>query len=190
VQYDDINTIGRSVVKKRVCISDLDECYNDDRAARGIDYLELWLMFLNKFSNLPKPLLETKAVACMIHNEFRHFYLSDLKVIFNKIMKAEYGNFYHGAIDAQRILFSFSQYNIDRQVTIVNVTKTVQERARKRVLPLQREEFEKIREELKKTVTNEEELKAAANLRYQREADDKIYNIYLRYLEEEREKIE
>lgn len=114
VNYSEINTIEESVVKRRVTIEDINIIYNDAEMP-AVKYITEWLDFLNRFSNINKHLTETRAVAFMIFKDYKHFYLSDLKIIFEKLMRGEYGPFY-GSVDAQRILIGFMQYKIERDI--------------------------------------------------------------------------
>lgn len=122
VLYDDINTVSQSVLCVRLTISDVDSVYSGDKFSAGVDYIEKWLDFVNRFSNINKPLIETKAVAYMIYNDYRHFHLADLKVLFKNLMIGEYGSFY-GSVDAQRILTAFAQYASARRKAILETEK-------------------------------------------------------------------
>lgn len=115
VNYDEINTIEQSVAKSRMRIADIDVIYADTNRNAAVDYIVKWLDFLNRFSNINKQLTELNSVAYMIYKDYKELYLSDLKIIFEKIMRAEYGPFY-GSVDAQRILYGFMQYNIERRI--------------------------------------------------------------------------
>lgn len=122
VLYDDISTVEKSVAGVRLTIDDVDKVYSSDQFSAGVNYLELWLDFVNRFSNINKPLVETRAVAFMIHNDYKHFHLADLKVIFKNLMIGEYGSFY-GSVDAQRILTAFAQYASARRKAILETEK-------------------------------------------------------------------
>lgn len=115
VNYDEINTIEQSVSKRRMRIADIDVIYVDVQRNAAVDYLVKWLDFLNRFSNINKQLTELNSVAYMIYKDYKDMYLSDLKIIFEKIMRAEYGPFY-GSVDSQRILYGFMQYGIERKI--------------------------------------------------------------------------
>lgn len=117
VNYDEINTIEQSVAKCRMRIADIDVIYADTNRNAAVDYIVKWLDFLNRFSNINKQLTELNSVAYMIYKDYKELYLSDLKIIFEKIMRAEYGPFY-GSVDAQRILYGFMQYNIERRILV------------------------------------------------------------------------
>ena len=113
VMYDDINTIEASISTPRLSIADIFEIYTDGKNHPGIEYLEYWIKYINDISNLPKIITRTRDVAVMIYKDHAHFYLTDLKIVFERIMRGEYGPFY-GAVDTQRILNACLQYSIER----------------------------------------------------------------------------
>jgi len=115
VAYDNINTIEESIAKPRMTIEDINIIYPETEINNSVNYIARWLDFLNKFSNINKQLTELNAVAYMIYKDYKFMYLTDLKIIFEKIMRAEYGPFY-GSVDAQRILYGFMQYNLERSI--------------------------------------------------------------------------
>ena len=117
VNYDEINTLQQSLSKFRMRIEDIHIIYSEGIRNASVDYVVKWLDFLNKFSNINKQLTELNSVAYMIYKDYKDFYLSDLKIIFERIMRAEYGPFY-GSVDAQRILYGFSQYNQERNMLL------------------------------------------------------------------------
>lgn len=104
--YDKIQTIEESVSEERTCIQDL-EVFAPETSIR---YLEEWLEFLNKFSNINKPITAKEPVAQLIFVKYKHLYLSDLKLIFEWLMCGYFGPFY-GSVDAQRIISSFEKYS-------------------------------------------------------------------------------
>lgn len=116
--FEDIETIEDSVNKKRVSLEDITIIYSFKQIHPGVEFLSEWLNFLQRFLNINKQLPEVKAVAFMIYKQYKHLYLTDLKLLFEKIVHAEYGTFY-GSVDSQRILYSFMQYNIQRR-SIIN----------------------------------------------------------------------
>jgi len=115
VTYDDVNTIEQSLSIPRMTIDDIRIIYPEENKNCSVDYLVNWLGFINRLSNINKPLTELDSVAYMIYKDHKMLYLSDLKIIFEKIMKAEYGTFY-GSVDAQRILYAFVQYATERNL--------------------------------------------------------------------------
>jgi hypothetical protein len=117
VSYDDVQTIEQSLSKKRFSLIDMDETYQSLKrvpAPAPVDYLVKWLDFINDFSNINKRLTELTPVAYMIFKSYGHFYLSDLKLLFERLMRAEYGTFYN-SVDAQRILYAFLMYDQERK---------------------------------------------------------------------------
>lgn len=117
VVYEDVRTIIKSVSCVRLSLSDVATLYDNNTRKAGLKYISDWLDFVNRFSNINKPLTEISTVAYMIYIRFNHFYFSDLKIIFEKLMCGEFGSFY-GSVDAQRILTSFTQYDQERKQTI------------------------------------------------------------------------
>lgn len=113
VTFDDISNIEQSLSEDRLSLDDMCVIYPNEKIPASVDYLSKWLDYLNRFSNINKVLTEVKAVAHMISKTYGNLYLSDLKVIFERIMRAEYGVFYN-SVDAQRIMYSFMQYSIER----------------------------------------------------------------------------
>lgn len=116
VNYDDVNDIVQSVSKTRITLNELNDMFVDKENA-AVDYIGRWIDYLNKFSNINNKLTEIKAVSYMIFKSYGNFYLSDLKVLFERIMRAEYGVFYN-SVDAQRILYAFLQYNTERNAQL------------------------------------------------------------------------
>lgn len=120
VVYADVRTVLKSVSSIRLALSDIAVLYDNKTLKAGLKYITDWLDFVNRFSNINKPLVETSTVAYMIYNRFGHFYFSDLKILFEKLMCGEFGNFY-GSVDAQRILTSFSLYDTERKKQIISL---------------------------------------------------------------------
>jgi len=114
VSFENISTIEESVSKPRITIGDLCMIYPDPSGVKNVsvDYIVQWLQFLNRISNINKPLIEIDPVAIMIYNSYKLLYLTDFKILFERILKAEYGVFY-GSVDAQLILRAFVQYTKD-----------------------------------------------------------------------------
>lgn len=154
VVYDDIKTIGKSVMQQRVSIADICAIYNTDKFNAGVDYLEKWLQFVNRFSNINKPLTETRTVAYMIYNEFNGFFFSDLKVLFEKLMRGEYGAFY-GSVDAQRILTAFTQYGAQRIPEVKRMYAQINIAVNKHMEELRQQTIISIRNRLGESATDE-----------------------------------
>jgi len=162
IQYPDIKTIRRSVSQPRVSINDISILYSDDKLKAGIDFCDKWLEFLNRLSNIAKPLTETLAVAVIIFNDYRHFYLSDFKVIFEQIMRSEYGSFY-ASVDAQRILTAFYKYNECRQVEKNIITKQIVALGDKYINPIVEEAYKTIDDSLAGKFPDPDQYRAERN---------------------------
>ena len=117
--YDDINTTTESIAEVRLCIHDIDYLYSQSELHAGVDYMEQWLKYINVFSGINKPLASTYDVAVYLYSKYGHFYLPDLKIIFERIMRKEdhYGPFY-GSVDAQVIIAGFHHYHHERELEI------------------------------------------------------------------------
>lgn len=117
--FGDINTIEESIKKKRVTLEDIQITYSDQQEGEaGINYLRDWIQALQRFLNIDvkKKLMEENAVVYMIFKTYKHLYITDLKLIQEKIALAEYGKYalFYDAMETQKILYSFSRYNCDR----------------------------------------------------------------------------
>jgi len=140
VTYDEVNTLEQSIEKDRMSIEDLSKIYPDQKRNYSVEYIVQWLDYLNRFSNINKQLTELNAVAYMIYKDYKKLFLTDFKIVFEKIMRAEYGTFY-GSVDAQRILFAFMSYNTERNLLLrkMNIdSKIIQENQKNTKSELQR----------------------------------------------------
>lgn len=120
LMYDDIVDVSDSVSELRLTLYDLQTIYTDGQSFNpGINYIKSWLEYLNGFSGINKPLTATEDVAIFLYTDFKHFYLTDLKVIFDFMMKkeGEYGKFY-AAVDAQIIVSDFYRYSRTREAVL------------------------------------------------------------------------
>lgn len=115
IMYQNVCSIEDAASRARLTLEDIYTLYSTDQRHAGIMYINEWLIFLNEFLNINKPLVNTMAVAVMIYPNYKHLYLSDVKVLFEQLVHGLYGTFY-GSVDAQRILYAFMQYNLQRQV--------------------------------------------------------------------------
>jgi len=114
VLYDDINTIEESISEVRISIQDINTIYpKQNNVPAGIDYLSRWIDYLQDFLNINNRLTKIQDVAAVLYKDHRHFYLSDLALIFQGILRSEYGRFY-GSVDSQTIITSFGMYNVNR----------------------------------------------------------------------------
>lgn len=161
VTYVNIDTIVKSVLvlTPRLTLEDISIVYSDGKLSAGVDYMKRWLDYMNEFSNLNKKLTETRAVAFKLYNTYKYFYLTDLNLIFDKIMNCEYGIFY-GSVDAPRILGAFLQYSHERNATLDNAKICIDSELNAYIRPLEKEEYKTIQRELAKVHSDEKTILA------------------------------
>lgn len=194
--YAQINTINRSVAKERISINDINEAYNDGDKEHGAIYLEEYLKFLNKISNVKNPLPETNTVAYLIFTGYGHFYLTDLKVILNKILKGDFGPFFYGSLEAQFVMSAFEKYDIERKAaerTVANMLrKKTNERYMAELHPVIVETKTKVLSQLKILHPGAclDELKVMAKLKYQKYEEPNILKMWNEIVSDEQNKIE
>mgnify|MGYP001339326271 FL=1 len=107
----DIRTIDDTIEKERTTLLQLEESYGLKDA---VDYIDRWLQVLNGTLNIRNPLVETTKIAFKIYDRFSHLYITDLKLVSDKILFGDGVQFY-GSVDAQAILKAFGDYNIERK---------------------------------------------------------------------------
>lgn len=178
VTYCDINTISKSVgvITPRLSLEDISIIYSNSKLNAGVDYVKNWLDFLNKFSNLNKQLTETGAVAFMIYQDYKYFFLTDLNLIFGKIMRCEYGIFY-GSVDAPRILGAFLNYAQERFAISKDVKAKVCKEVDSYMAPLCKSEFDTIANKLKGTCSSDKAYRDECNRLYKLEAVPRLEKI-------------
>ena len=73
--------------------------------------LMMWLVFVNDFLNLNKPMTEAQIRLCATHilKEFNYLKMSDLSFLFNRIITGQYGEFYESLTIAKVMTF-FREY--------------------------------------------------------------------------------
>lgn len=78
-------------------------------------YLMLWILYLNLELDLKKPMSESQIqfAANEINNDFYYFKMSDLTLMWKRIMRGEYGEFYESMSAAKLIQF-FQKYAEER----------------------------------------------------------------------------
>lgn len=78
-------------------------------------FMEGWLMYLNQILNLKTPMTEQQIQLCAVEvlNEFRFFKISDLTLLFRRIISGQYGEFYE-SLSIQKILSYFREYYAER----------------------------------------------------------------------------
>lgn len=74
-----------------------------------------WLAYLNSILNLNKPLTDDQIELCAIevNNEFYGLKISDLTLLFKKIISGQYGEFYE-SLTIPKVLTFFRQYMEER----------------------------------------------------------------------------
>jgi hypothetical protein len=115
-QYRNITIISESIVKKRLSLGDITVQYRNSQGEEtmGVVYLYEWLKFLNIFSNIrPLPDDVMKHLSLMLYVKYWRYFLSDLKLVFERITDGRYGKFY-GSVDTQLILYVFREYEEER----------------------------------------------------------------------------
>ena len=74
-----------------------------------------WLLYLNKVLNLNKPMSEEQITLCsgMVVEEFYMLKMSDLTLLFKRIISGQYGEFYE-RLSIDKILTFFREYLEER----------------------------------------------------------------------------
>ena len=77
--------------------------------------ITFWLLYLNKVLNLNKPMSEEQINLCssMIVEEFYMLKISDLTLLFKKIISGQYGEFYE-RLSIDKVLTFFREYLDER----------------------------------------------------------------------------
>ena len=77
--------------------------------------ITFWLLYLNKVLNLNKPMSEEQINLCssMIVDEFYMLKISDLTLLFKKIISGQYGEFYE-RLSIDKVLTFFREYLEER----------------------------------------------------------------------------
>lgn len=80
-----------------------------------VGLLMVWLVYLNAMLNLNKPMTEDQIEMCAeeIVNEFYALKVSDITLLFKRIMSGAYGEFYE-SLSAQKVLSYFRLYFEER----------------------------------------------------------------------------
>ncbi|MDR2004269.1 MAG: hypothetical protein LBQ74_14665 [Prevotella sp.] len=150
VYYSDINTVEDSIAEKRFSLEDISFLYPPvKKIPAGIDYLSKWITYLQDFLNINNRLTKVQDIATMIYKDNRHFYLSDLTVIFQAILRSEYGRFY-GSVDAQTIISSFTLYNVSRYKAYLKSDSAVKQVLENNITEIKRIFRQQLFEEIEK----------------------------------------
>lgn len=75
----------------------------------------LWLMYLNDILNLKRPLTEDQIELCAVNiiDEFGSLKMSDLTLLFKRILSGTYGEFYE-SLNIAKVLTFFREYQNER----------------------------------------------------------------------------
>jgi len=86
---------------------------------RGKQFTEgmvmIWLMYLNNMLNLRKPLTEDQIELCAITivNDYASLKMSDLTLLFKRIISGQFGEFFE-SLSVAKVLTFFRNYNEER----------------------------------------------------------------------------
>lgn len=85
------------------------------------NFLMVWLVHLNELLNLNKPMTEAQITLCATNvlNEFNHLKISDLSLLFHRIITGQYGEFYE-SLSIAKILTFFREYEKERTELIID----------------------------------------------------------------------
>lgn len=116
VIFRDFQSIESSIENDGVTLGLLEESYGLKDA---LNYISSWLKSINSLLNINKPLDDNQiaVVSFKIFEKFSHLYLTDLKLIGDKILLGDGVRFY-GSVDTQAILMAFSDYSRERKLKI------------------------------------------------------------------------
>jgi len=115
-KYRHIKTALQAFESDAYKLSEIKSAYDQDSVEL---YIEIWVENLNSALNLTRKLNaeQLKEIACFIYDEFCFLNIAELLLVFNKIKKGEYGDFY-GGIDVSKIITSFRTYCQQRNTEI------------------------------------------------------------------------
>lgn len=115
--FSKINTTELCIASKLPSLAILKKAYGNDFT---LAYLELWLDNLNDFLNVKRKLTpsQMQEIAIFIYQDYYYFKLTDINLVFSKIKKGEYGQFYE-TLDGPKIIAAFEKYAADRISTAV-----------------------------------------------------------------------
>ncbi len=88
---------------------------NGKKFTQGL--VNVWLIYLNEMLNLNKPMSESQVKLCsgMILDEFYALKISDLTILFKRIISGEYGEFYE-RLSIDKVMSFFRKYFNERCV--------------------------------------------------------------------------
>lgn len=78
-------------------------------------FIMLWLVYLNEILNLNKPMTEAQIRLCssQLLNEYGYLKITELTLIFKRVLSGEYGEFYE-RIGIDKLLKFFRDYDKER----------------------------------------------------------------------------
>ena len=94
-------------------------------------YISMWLIYLNEVLNLNNPLTETQIELCaeQIMADYHHLKISELSLIFKRIVSGECGELYE-RISMPKIMNIFRQYDQERTEVVVTQNQQAHEQFR------------------------------------------------------------
>lgn len=94
-------------------------------------YISMWLIYLNELLNLNNPLTETQIELCaeQIMADYHHLKISELSLIFKRIVSGECGELYE-RISMPKIMNIFRQYDQERTEVVVTQNQQAHEQFR------------------------------------------------------------
>jgi len=86
-------------------------------------FLQAWLINLNEILNLNKPMTETQIILCTqeVLNNYSAMNVSDLTLLFKRIMRGEFGEFYE-SLSIPKVLTFFRDYYEERLKTAAGIS--------------------------------------------------------------------
>ena len=94
-------------------------------------YISMWLIYLNEVLNLNNPLTEAQIELCaeQIMADYHHLKISELSLIFKRIVSGECGELYE-RISMPKIMNIFRQYDQERTEVVVTQNQLAHEQFR------------------------------------------------------------
>lgn len=94
-------------------------------------YISMWLIYLNEVLNLNNPLTEAQIELCaeQIMADYHHLKISELSLIFKRIVSGECGELYE-RISMPKIMNIFRQYEQERTEVVVTQNQQAHEQFR------------------------------------------------------------
>lgn len=125
LQFCRVETVQQSISTNRMALQHIQSYMGKYEHKKyglcdsGILYVYEWLDYLNSISNINKPLpaKNIQQLSYILYAKYHYFYLSDLKIILERILEGKYGKFY-GSVDAQLIMTAFKEYDQERKKLI------------------------------------------------------------------------